>query len=52
MMIKHHLGGVHMIQGILDHGRDDDVLKVAQTMKNTQQTDLVNLQNALKRLGG
>ncbi|MFC8616945.1 DUF305 domain-containing protein [Micromonospora purpureochromogenes] len=52
MMIKHHLGGIHMIQGILDHGGDDDVRKVAQTMKNTQQTDLVNLQNALKRLGG
>ncbi|MGB2569802.1 DUF305 domain-containing protein [Micromonospora citrea] len=52
MMIKHHLGGIHMIQGILDAGGDDDVLKVAQTMKNTQQTDLVNLQNALKRLGG
>ncbi|MEU5938801.1 DUF305 domain-containing protein [Micromonospora sp. NPDC047548] len=52
MMIKHHLGGIHMIQGILDHGGDDDVRMVAQTMKNTQQTDLVNLQNALKRLGG
>ncbi|SCL39419.1 Uncharacterized conserved protein, DUF305 family [Micromonospora rhizosphaerae] len=52
MMIRHHLGGIHMIQGILDQGHDDDVLKVAQTMKNTQQTDLTNLQNALKRLGG
>ncbi|QDY10349.1 DUF305 domain-containing protein [Micromonospora sp. HM134] len=52
MMIKHHLGGIHMIQGILDAGSDDDVLAVAQIMKNTQQTDLTNLQNALKRLGG
>ncbi|WP_328343420.1 DUF305 domain-containing protein [Micromonospora sp. NBC_00421] len=52
MMIKHHLGGIHMIQGILDAGGDDDVRTVAQTMKNTQQTDLTNLQNALKRLGG
>ncbi|MFR9779084.1 DUF305 domain-containing protein [Micromonospora sp. MS34] len=52
LMIRHHLGGVHMIEGILDEGHDDDVLAVAQVMKNTQQTDLTNLQAALKRLGG
>ncbi|GAA4576006.1 hypothetical protein GCM10023176_46480 [Micromonospora coerulea] len=52
LMIRHHLGGIHMIQGILDEGHDADVLTVAQTMKNTQQTDLTNLQAALKRLGG
>ncbi|MCW3814780.1 DUF305 domain-containing protein [Micromonospora sp. DR5-3] len=52
MMIRHHLGGIHMIQGILDQGHDKDVLAVAQIMKNTQQTDLTNLQAALKRLGG
>ncbi|WP_349880565.1 DUF305 domain-containing protein [Micromonospora sp. HUAS YX12] len=52
MMIRHHIGGVHMIDGILDEGRDDDVLAVAQTMKNTQQNDLTNLSAALKRLGG
>ncbi|TDC37859.1 DUF305 domain-containing protein [Micromonospora sp. KC213] len=52
LMTDHHLGGIHMIQGILDAGSDEDVLRVAQTMKNTQQTDLINLQNALKRRGG
>ncbi|MFG2056954.1 DUF305 domain-containing protein [Micromonospora sp. NPDC048930] len=52
MMIRHHIGGVHMIDGVLDQGHDDDVLAVAQVMKNTQQTDLTNLQAALKRLGG
>ncbi|MFU8872085.1 DUF305 domain-containing protein [Micromonospora sp. SL4-19] len=52
LMIKHHLGGIHMIQGVLDEGHDDDVRAVAQVMKNTQQTDLTNLQAALKRLGG
>ena len=52
LMIQHHLGGVHMIKGVLDEGHDKDVLAVAQTMKNTQQTDLANLQAALKRLGG
>ncbi|MEU4369875.1 DUF305 domain-containing protein [Micromonospora chersina] len=52
MMIRHHVGGVHMIDGILDQGHDDDVLAVAQVMKNTQQKDLANLTAALKRLGG
>lgn len=52
MMIRHHIGGVHMIDGVLDQGHDKDVLAVAQVMKNTQQTDLTNLQAALKRLGG
>ncbi|MEU1810144.1 DUF305 domain-containing protein [Micromonospora aurantiaca (nom. illeg.)] len=52
MMIRHHIGGVHMIDGILDEGHDDDVLAVAQIMKNTQQNDLTNLNAALKRLGG
>ncbi|MFU8852659.1 DUF305 domain-containing protein [Micromonospora sp. SL1-18] len=52
LMIQHHLGGIHMIEGVLAEGHDKDVLAVAQTMKNTQQNDLANLQAALKRLGG
>ncbi|SCL65085.1 DUF305 domain-containing protein [Micromonospora peucetia] len=52
LMIKHHLGGIHMIDGILDVSDEPDVVKTAQTMKNTQQNDLTNLQHALERLGG
>ncbi|MEV0003938.1 DUF305 domain-containing protein [Micromonospora sp. NPDC050980] len=52
LMIRHHIGGVHMIDGILAEGHDDDVLAVAQVMKNTQQNDLTNLNAALTRLGG
>ncbi|MFI7429654.1 DUF305 domain-containing protein [Micromonospora sp. NPDC049836] len=52
MMIKHHIGGVHMLDAVLEQGHDDDVLAVAQVMKNTQQTDLTNLVAAQKRLGG
>ncbi|MEU5947928.1 DUF305 domain-containing protein [Micromonospora sp. NPDC047465] len=52
MMIKHHLGGIHMIDGVLDASDEPDVVRTAQTMKNTQRKDLTNLQNALKRLGG
>ncbi|MEU2664434.1 DUF305 domain-containing protein [Micromonospora sp. NPDC007220] len=52
LMIRHHLGGIHMIDGILDVSDEPDVVRTAQTMKNTQRNDLTNLQNALKRLGG
>jgi uncharacterized protein (DUF305 family) len=52
MMIKHHIGGVHMIDAVLKVTDDSEVVRSAQTMKNTQQKDLTNLQNALKRLRG
>ncbi|MEV4465288.1 DUF305 domain-containing protein [Micromonospora echinofusca] len=52
LMIKHHLGGIHMIDGILEVSDEPDVVRTAQTMKNTQRNDLTNLQNALQRLGG
>jgi uncharacterized protein (DUF305 family) len=52
LMIKHHLGGIHMIDGVLKASDEADVVGAAQTMKNTQQTELVNLQNALERIRG
>lgn len=52
LMINHHIGGIHMIDGILGASDEADVVRLAQTMKNTQQTDLTNLRNALERLGG
>ncbi|WP_433344473.1 DUF305 domain-containing protein [Micromonospora sp. CA-111912] len=52
LMIDHHTGGVHMIDGILDVSDESDVVRTAQTMKNTQQTDLTNLRAALARLKG
>ncbi|WP_433387333.1 DUF305 domain-containing protein [Micromonospora sp. KLBMP9576] len=52
LMIDHHLGGIHMIDGILDVSDEPDVVRTAQTMKNTQRNDITNLQNALQRLGG
>ena len=42
-MLQHHLGGIHMVEGLLAEG-PTPTSKVAQTMKNTQQTDLTNLQ--------
>ncbi|SCL41411.1 Uncharacterized conserved protein, DUF305 family [Micromonospora pallida] len=52
LMIKHHIGGVHMIDAVLKATDDPEVRRTAQTMKNTQQKDLTNLENALKRLRG
>ncbi|WP_428963807.1 DUF305 domain-containing protein [Micromonospora fluostatini] len=50
LMITHHTGGIHMIDGVLGNSDEPDVVRTAQTMKNTQQSDLVNLRNALDRL--
>ncbi|MGN9779570.1 DUF305 domain-containing protein [Micromonospora sp. H33] len=52
LMIKHHIGGIHMVDALLDASDEPDVVQAAQTMKNTQQTELTNLQNALKRIRG
>ncbi|MFI7573620.1 DUF305 domain-containing protein [Micromonospora sp. NPDC049497] len=52
LMIQHHIGGIHMVDALLDASDEPDVVRAAQTMKNTQQTELVNLQSALKRIRG
>jgi uncharacterized protein (DUF305 family) len=52
LMIRHHLGGVHMIDAILAAGGRDEVIRAAQTMRNVQQTELNNLTQLLTRLGG
>ncbi|WP_018216805.1 DUF305 domain-containing protein [Salinispora vitiensis] len=52
LMITHHIGGIHMVDALLDQSDEQDVVQTAQTMKNTQQTDLTNLRNALERIKG
>jgi uncharacterized protein (DUF305 family) len=52
LMLRHHLGGVHMIDGILAEGGEDEVRQAAQTMKNVQSTELANLSQLLTSLGG
>jgi uncharacterized protein (DUF305 family) len=52
LMIDHHTGGIHMIDGILDVSDEAEVVRVAQTMKNVQQKDLTNLVAARDRLKG
>ncbi|MET8118614.1 DUF305 domain-containing protein [Micromonospora sp. NPDC005189] len=43
LMYNHHLGGIHMIDAALGKTDNAEVLRVARTMKSTQQTELNNL---------
>ncbi|MET8362574.1 DUF305 domain-containing protein [Micromonospora sp. NPDC005194] len=43
LMYNHHLGGIHMIDAALAETDNAEVVRVAQTMKATQQSELNNL---------
>ncbi|WP_431909700.1 DUF305 domain-containing protein [Micromonospora carbonacea] len=47
LMIDHHLGGIHMIDGILKATDEPEVARVANTMKSTQQNELNSLRDLL-----
>jgi uncharacterized protein (DUF305 family) len=51
LMLRHHLGGIHMIDGLLAVSKDQQVRDLAQTMKNNQQGEIVTLQGLLTQLG-
>jgi uncharacterized protein (DUF305 family) len=44
MMIKHHLGGVHMVDAVLTQTDDPDVLWLAKGMKARQQLEISEMQ--------
>ncbi|MEV0395382.1 DUF305 domain-containing protein [Polymorphospora rubra] len=50
LMRDHHLGGIHMADAIIDMTDDPEVIAVATTMKNTQQTEIANFNALEKRL--
>lgn len=50
LMIKHHLGGIHMVDAILKQSDNDQVTEAAQRMKNTQRGELANMQSILDRI--
>ncbi|MET8279435.1 DUF305 domain-containing protein [Micromonospora sp. NPDC005174] len=43
LMYNHHLGGIHMIDAALAETDNAEVVRVAETMKTTQQSELNNL---------
>jgi uncharacterized protein (DUF305 family) len=51
LMLRHHLGGIHMIDELLQLSQNKTVRTLAQAMKNNQQGDVVTLQGFLTRLG-
>lgn len=44
MMIKHHLGGIHMVDGVLKVSKNSDVDYLAQSMKTGQQGEITAMQ--------
>lgn len=51
LMLRHHLGGIHMIDGVLQESHNSTVRQLAQTMKNNQQAEVATLQRMLTELG-
>jgi uncharacterized protein (DUF305 family) len=49
LMRAHHLGGIHMAQGILDQSENKDVRWLAQTMVSGQQSELNLIDDMLKK---
>jgi uncharacterized protein (DUF305 family) len=47
LMIRHHLGGVHMIDAVLGQGSSDEVKQLAEEMKRTQTAEVSTMQNIL-----
>jgi uncharacterized protein (DUF305 family) len=51
MMIKHHLGGVHMAQEIVAVSKDEEVVEAAQLTINSQQREMTDMKSLQDRLG-
>jgi uncharacterized protein (DUF305 family) len=51
LMIRHHLGGIHMADAILQVSGNADVRSLAESMKAGQQTEITIFTNLLTSLG-
>jgi uncharacterized protein (DUF305 family) len=51
LMLRHHLGGIHMIDGLLQETKDAQVTEVAETMKRNQQAEIDIFRDTLTKLG-
>lgn len=50
-MLRHHLGGLHMIEGVLSVDSTSKVRDLAETMKRNQSGEIPVLENLLTNLG-
>jgi uncharacterized protein (DUF305 family) len=51
LMLRHHLGGVHMVEGVLNLSHDQEVRRLAAAMLAGQQREINALQTLLATLG-
>jgi len=51
LMLRHHIGGIHMVEGILQVTHNSTVRALAETMLSGQQGEVTVLQQELKTLG-
>ena len=51
LMLRHHLGGIHMASGLLSVSHNRQVTDLATTMKNAQQNEVTNLRRLLTQMG-
>lgn len=51
LMLRHHLGGIHMVDGVLELSDRDEVVALATTMKESQQAEIEVLRSMLTKLG-
>jgi uncharacterized protein (DUF305 family) len=51
LMLRHHLGGIHMIDAVLAQSDRPEVVSLAERMKSTQQEEVQVFRAMLKELG-
>ncbi|HEU0238944.1 MAG TPA: DUF305 domain-containing protein [Micromonosporaceae bacterium] len=51
LMLRHHLGGIHMVEGLLAESHNSTVRALAETMLTGQQGEIADLQLYLQQLG-
>jgi uncharacterized protein (DUF305 family) len=50
-MLRHHLGGIHMVDGVLAENPTPEVKELAETMKRNQSGEVTVMETLLKQLG-
>jgi uncharacterized protein (DUF305 family) len=51
LMIRHHLGGIHMAEAVLQESSNSDVVALATSMKEGQQKEITIFNNLLTSMG-
>lgn len=51
LMQQHHLGGIHMVEGVLTETSEPDVVWLAQSMAKNQRSELEFIQQILTKIG-